>query len=103
MFISTGQHGTATELGEATGWFEALDHRVIGRGLESGVASVLRVHVDEHEWWIDVANASDPSANVMLRLSRHATVFHAVAALRRHVHVSNRPHQSLMSCGGASG
>lgn len=65
-------------------WFEALDHRVIGRGPASWVASVLRVHSDDQEWWIDVASAANPSANVVLRLSRQATVFHAVAALRRH-------------------
>ena len=69
---------------EAHGWFDALDHRVIGRGREQWIASVLRVHGDRHDWWIDVASAANPSANVVLRLSRPATVFHAVAALRRY-------------------
>jgi hypothetical protein len=84
MIRSPEQDGTDRTFGEATGWFEALDQRVIGRGVESWVTSVLRVHGDDREWWIDIANASEPSASVVLRLSRHATVFHAVAALRRH-------------------
>jgi hypothetical protein len=65
-------------------WFDALDQRVIGRGPERWVASVLAVYGDDRGWWIDIANTSDPAANVVLRLSRQATVFHAVAALRRH-------------------
>ena len=65
-------------------WFEALDQRVIGRGHTRWVASVLRVHGDDRDWWIDVANTADPAATIVLRVSRQATVFHAVAALRRH-------------------
>ena len=65
-------------------WFEALDQRVIGRGHARWVASVLRVHGDDRDWWIDVANTADPAATIVLRVSRQATVFHAVAALRRH-------------------
>ncbi len=65
-------------------WFEALDRRTIGRGAGRWMASVLRVYGDDREWWIDVASAANPAANVVLRLSRQATVFHAVAALRRH-------------------
>lgn len=75
------QHGSISGAHE---WFEALDQRVIGRGSARWVASVLRVHGDDREWWIDVARAGHPSANVVLRLSRQATVFSAVAALRRH-------------------
>jgi hypothetical protein len=70
-------------INEAESWFAALDQRVIGRGHARWVASVLRVHGDRRNWWIDVASAANPSANVVLRLSRRATVFHAVAALRR--------------------
>ena len=73
-----------TSLNGAGEWFEALDQRVIGRGAGQWVASVLGVHGDDREWWIDVASAANPTANVVLRLSRQATVFHAVAALRRH-------------------
>ena len=65
-------------------WFDALDQRTIGRGPHRWVATVLAVYGDDQGWWIDVANTSDPAANVVLRLSRQATVFHAVAALRRH-------------------
>ena len=71
-------------LTSANEWFAALDQRVIGRGPERWTASVLRVHSDDREWWIDVGRAGNPAANVVLRLSRQATVFHAVAALRRH-------------------
>ena len=79
---NTREHQPA--LTAAKEWFEALDQRTIGRGADRWIASVLRVHVDEREWWIDVASANNPAANVVLRLSRQATVFHAVAALRRH-------------------
>lgn len=77
-------HEQQASISGAHEWFEALDQRVIGRGSTRWVASVLRVHGDDREWWIDVARAGDPSANVVLRLSRRATVFSAVAALRRH-------------------
>ena len=82
--IATPNHDHRSSLTSAHEWFEALDRRVIGRGLGHWVASVLGVHHDDREWWIDVARAGHPSANVVLRLSRQATVFHAVAALRRH-------------------
>ena len=73
-----------TTFDDAREWFDALDQRVIGRGPAQWVVSVLGVHADDREWWIDVASAANPTANVVLRLSRQATVFHAVAALRRH-------------------
>ena len=82
--VSTSGHEHRPSLTDAYEWFEALDQRIIGRGPGRWVASVLRVHHDEREWWIDIARAGDPSANLVLRLSRQATVFHAVAALRRH-------------------
>ena len=83
------RHEHQPSLTAATEWFAALDQRVIGRGPNRWTASVLRVlcvslRGDDREWWIDVASAANPAANVVLRLSRQATVFHAVAALRRH-------------------
>ena len=78
------RHEHQPSLTAATEWFAALDQRVIGRGPDRWTASVLRVHGDDREWWIDVGSAANPAANVVLRLSRQATVFHAVAALRRH-------------------
>ena len=81
---ATRRHEQLPSLSAASEWFEALDQRVIGHGPRSWVASVLRVHGDDRDWWIDVASAANPAANVVLRLSRRATVFHAVAALRRH-------------------
>src|SRR5688572_15025600 len=73
----------ATELSltEADALFAAIDHQVIGHGAERWVASVLRIHADERDWWIDVATAADPSVSVVLRVSRRATAVHAVAAL----------------------
>ena len=85
MIVSNTRHDELPPgISEANGWFEALDQRVIGRGQDRWVASVLSVHGNDHEWWVDVANATNPSATVVLRLSRRATVFHAVAALRRY-------------------
>ena len=81
---SGNRHEHQPALTSASEWFAALDQRVIGRGPDRWTASVLRVHSDKREWWIDVGNAVNPAANVVLRLSRRATVFHAVAALRRH-------------------
>ena len=83
--VSSGnRHEHQPSLTAAIEWFAALDQRVIGRGPDRWTASVLRVHGDDREWWIDVGSAANPAANVVLRLSRQATVFHAVAALRRH-------------------
>jgi SAM-dependent MidA family methyltransferase len=78
------RHEELPSITAASEWFDALDQRVIGRGHASWVASVLGVYGDDQEWWIDVASAANPTANIVLRLSRRATVFHAVAALRRH-------------------
>ena len=78
------KHEHQPSIAAANEWFDALDQRAIGRGADRWIASVLRVHGDDREWWIDVASAANPAANVVLRLSRQATVFHAVAALRRH-------------------
>ena len=78
------RHDEQPSITAAREWFEALDHRVIGHGHRRWVASVLRVHGDDRDWWIDVATTVDPAATVVLRVSRRATVFHAVAALRRH-------------------
>jgi len=78
------RHEHQPSIAGANEWFDALDQRAIGRGVDRWIASVLRVHGDDREWWIDVASAANPAANVVLRLSRQATVFHAVAALRRH-------------------
>jgi hypothetical protein len=81
---TTRRHEELPSITAASEWFDALDQRVIGRGHASWVASVLGVYGDDQEWWIDVASAANPTANIVLRLSRRATVFHAVAALRRH-------------------
>ena len=81
---SPQRHEQLPSINAATEWFEALDRRLIGHGTAAWIASVLGVYRDEKDWWIDVADADDPSANVVLRLSHRATVFHAVAALRRH-------------------
>ena len=68
-------------LSEADALFAAIDQQVIARGNEQWLASVLRIHADERDWWIDVATAADASVSVVLRVSRRATAAHAVAAL----------------------
>ena len=84
MMTTVSRETEHESVDEAAAWFEALDQKVIGRGEQSWTTSVLSVRRDDRDWWIDVATASDPSANIVLRLSRRATVFHAIAALRRH-------------------
>jgi hypothetical protein len=81
---SPERHEHQQSITAANEWFEALDQRVFGQGHARWVALVLRVHGDDRDWWIDVATTANAAANVVLRVSRHATVFHAVAALRRH-------------------
>ena len=78
------RHEELPSISAAIEWFEALDQRVIGQGQARWTTSVLGVYQDDRDWWIDVASTTDPARNVVLRLSRRATVFHAVAALRRH-------------------
>ena len=85
MIVSCGhRHEHQPSLTAANEWFDALDQRVIGRGPDRWTASVLSVQGDDQHWWVDIATAATPAASVVLRLSRQATVFHAVAALRRH-------------------
>jgi hypothetical protein len=84
VITSVERHEDQQSITAASEWFEALDQRAFGQGHARWVASVLRVHGDDRDWWIDVATTADAAANVVLRVSRHATVFHAVAALRRH-------------------
>ena len=84
LAATTTNHDHRPSLTRAREWFEALDQRVIGRGAGQWVVAVLRVHSDDRQWWVDVGRVGNLSANVVLRLSRRATVFHAVAALRRH-------------------
>jgi hypothetical protein len=81
---AVNRHEHQPSIAAANEWFDALDQRVLGRGTDRWTAAVLRVHGDDQDWWIDIATAANPAANVVLRLSRQATVFHAVAALRRH-------------------
>jgi hypothetical protein len=62
--------------------FAALDQRVIDEGSERWVSSVLGIHGDECEWWIDLASPADASANVIVHVSRRASLGHILAALR---------------------
>jgi len=84
VITSTDRHEQQQSITAASEWFEALDQRVFGQGHARWVASVLRVHGVDRDWWIDVAITANQAANVVVRVSRHATVFHAVAALRRY-------------------
>lgn len=80
---STPRKILSSAVGDAQAWFDALDRRVIRDHQGRWVASVLGVHADAGDWWIDVARDAEPSANVVLRVPHHATLFHAVSALRR--------------------
>ena len=71
-----------TAVSEADALFAALDRAVIDDGVCRWTAAVLRIHADDRNWWVDIATASDYSINVILQLSRRASVSHAVAALR---------------------
>ena len=59
--------------------FSALD----GKFADGAPARILGIYDDGSEWWIQVARGDDDINTVVLRLSRFASVFNAVAALRR--------------------
>ena len=83
MTSSTGAFAhDQTAVTEADALFAALDQTPIGDGLDRWTATVLRIHADERDWWVDVATSSDNSVNVILQLSQRASAAHAVAALR---------------------
>jgi hypothetical protein len=60
-----------------------LEGRLFEADSNSWVARICGVYNDERTWWIQVANADDDTASVVLRCSRFATVEHAAAVLRR--------------------
>ena len=59
--------------------FSALD----GKLADGAPARILGIYDDGKEWWIQVARGDDDINTIVLRLSRFASVFNAVAALRR--------------------
>ena len=59
--------------------FSALD----GKLADGAPARILGIYDDGREWWIQVARGDDDVNTIVLRLSRFASVFNAVAALRR--------------------
>jgi hypothetical protein len=59
--------------------FLALD----GKLADGAPARILGIYDDGKEWWIQVARGDDDINTIVLRLSRFASVFNAVAALRR--------------------
>jgi hypothetical protein len=67
---------------EADRLFASLDRRRVDAENCSWVAVVLGIHSCESEVWIQIAPEDSPSNSVVLRLSRWATVEHALAALR---------------------
>ena len=62
--------------------FAGIDHRRVEAGTRSWVAVVLGIHANDADVWIQVATQENPSNSVVLRLSRWATVEHALNALR---------------------
>jgi len=59
--------------------FSALD----GKLADGAPTRILGIYDDGKEWWIQVARGDDDINTIVLRLSRFASVFNAVAALRR--------------------
>jgi len=59
--------------------FSALD----GKLADGLPARILGIYDDGKEWWIQVARGDDDINTIVVRLSRFASVFNAVAALRR--------------------
>ena len=57
--------------------FSALD----GKFADGAPARILGIYDDGSEWWIQVARGDDDINTIVLRLSRFASVFNAVAAL----------------------
>jgi hypothetical protein len=71
-----------SELAPGEALATALDSRVIdGPGPEPWMIHVLGVHSDDRDVWLQIAPAGDVTASLVLRLSRQATVAHAVASL----------------------
>ena len=62
--------------------FAGIDHRRVEAGARSWIAVVLGIHANDTDLWIQVATQDNPSNSVVLRLSRWATVDHALNALR---------------------
>lgn len=58
--------------------FSALD----GKSADGAPARILGIYDDGSEWWIQVARGDDEFNTIVLRLSRFASVFNAVAALK---------------------
>ena len=59
--------------------FSALD----GKFADGAPARILGIYDDGSEWWIQVARGDDDINTIVLRLSRFASIFNAVAALKR--------------------
>ena len=68
------------EIEKSFDWlFSALD----GKFADGVPARILGIYDDGREWWIQVARGDDDINTVVLRVSRFASVFNAVAALAR--------------------
>ena len=59
--------------------FSAID----GKLADGAPARILGIYDDGKEWWIQVARGDDDINTIVVRLSRFASVFNAVEALRR--------------------
>ena len=63
--------------------FDWLLSSLDGKFADGAPARILGIYVDGSEWWIQVARDDDDINTIVLRLSRFASVFNAVAALKR--------------------
>jgi hypothetical protein len=59
--------------------FSALD----GKIADGAPTRILGIYDDGKEWWIQVARGDDEINTIVLRLSRFASIFNALAALKR--------------------
>jgi len=81
-----------TEPDVAERFIAALDLQRIGEGSGAWVVHVLGVHDDGQDLWIQVAPDAEGVDGFVLRLSPHATVRHALAAMAAPQVARTRPH-----------
>jgi hypothetical protein len=70
----------------------ALDLQPVGEGPDAWIVHVLGVYNDGRDVWMQVARDAAGTGGVVLRLSLHATVRHALAALASPVPTDSHPH-----------
>lgn len=62
-------------------FLDVLDQMRIGAGPDAWTVHVMGAHCDGSDLWIQIAPRPDGADSFVLRLSKHATLRHALAAL----------------------